>query len=80
MNGRCVPCTGNQVYSSELNKCVCRRNTFETDHGECVECAPKMVFNKGKCECIYNYYKNRYGDCEKCLRDTDGPKCRRVVL
>ena len=29
VDGRCVPCTGNQVYSRDLDKCVCKKNVCD---------------------------------------------------
>lgn len=80
-DGNCVPCSANQSYDALQGRCICVSTAFEADDGSCVECPKKMAYIKGKCDCIFNYYFNSVeGRCKKCIRDTDGPKCRRIVF
>ena len=79
-DGACANCGENMEYDEIEKKCVCKPNTFETETMECVVCPRKLVYEDGGCECIFNYFLNSSGNCEKCVRDSDGPKCRRIIL
>ena len=79
-NGRCVSCGTNKVYDPVYKICVCELGSFKADDGSCVKCAPKMAYINGQCQCIYNYFEESPGICKRCLRETDGPRCRRNVF
>lgn len=80
VNGACVPCGTNQVYDSASNLCVCKLGTFKSESGSCISCPAKMAYINGNCECIFNYFESSVGVCSRCLRESDGPKCRRNVF
>ena len=81
VDGKCVACGNNQVFSSETNKCVCSGNTFESESGrECIKCPAKMSYEGGKCQCIFNFYEASPGMSKRCEKKEDGPRCRTVII
>lgn len=77
INGQCQLCGVNQVYDNIYKTCQCASGTFKNDYGVCIQCPPKMALLNNSCECIFNYFEVSPGVCQRCLRDTDGPKCKR---
>lgn len=76
INGTCQNCASNEVYDDVLKICVCVSGAFKNSKSVCVKCAAKMALFEDKCECIFNYYESS-GVCKRCIRETDGPKCKR---
>lgn len=77
INGTCQNCTSNEVYNDLLKVCVCVSGTFKNSKSTCVKCAAKMALFEDQCQCIFNYYESNPGVCKRCVRETDGPKCKR---
>lgn len=72
-----MACEDLKVFDSISGLCVCQAGTFKADDGSCVKCPVKMSYVRGKCECIFNYFESSPSVCSRCLKETDGPKCRR---
>lgn len=73
-------CGENQVYDEVFRVCVCSNGAYKKEDGSCITCPAKMVLVDDSCECIYNYFEASPGVCRPCVRETDGPNCKRNIF